>query len=62
LRIVELPASFMVWASSPEADLIKGKFLWANWDVNELKELLKQKAEEKFLLTIEVRGMPNLSF
>jgi hypothetical protein len=52
----------MVWASSPEADLIKGKFLWANWDVNELKELLKQKAEEKFLLTIEVRGMPNLSF
>ncbi|KAF1960711.1 NAD(P)-binding protein [Byssothecium circinans] len=32
-----LPASFMVWLASAEARFLKGKFLWANWDVDELK-------------------------
>ncbi|KAL8838116.1 MAG: hypothetical protein Q9170_002257 [Blastenia crenularia] len=34
---VSLPASFNVWVASPEARFLKGKFLWANWDVDELK-------------------------
>lgn len=34
---VSLPASFNVWLASPEAAFAKGKFLWANWDVDELK-------------------------
>jgi hypothetical protein len=33
---VELPASFIVWATSPEAAFLNGKFVWSNWDVNEL--------------------------
>ncbi|KAH8898593.1 NAD(P)-binding protein [Thozetella sp. PMI_491] len=34
---VSLPGSFNVWLASPEARFLKGKFLWANWDVDELK-------------------------
>ncbi|GAB7335771.1 hypothetical protein MBLNU13_g08060t1 [Cladosporium sp. NU13] len=32
-----LPASFMVWAASKEAKFLNGRFVWANWDVDELK-------------------------
>lgn len=28
----------MTWLSSPEAAFLKGKFVWANYDVDELKE------------------------
>lgn len=35
--LVSLPASFHVWLASPEARFLKGKFVWANWDVDELK-------------------------
>ncbi|TVY81894.1 Short chain dehydrogenase citE [Lachnellula suecica] len=34
---VQLPAHFMVWLSSPEAAFLKGRLVWANWDVDELK-------------------------
>ncbi|KAK8009351.1 short chain dehydrogenase reductase [Apiospora marii] len=34
---VSLPAGFMLWLASPEAAFLKGKFLWSNWDVDELK-------------------------
>jgi hypothetical protein len=27
----------MVWLASPEAEFLKGKFVWSNWDVDELK-------------------------
>ena len=27
----------MVWLASPEAAFLKGKLVWANWDVDELK-------------------------
>ena len=32
-----MPASFNVWLTSPEAKFLKGKFTYANWDVDELK-------------------------
>ncbi|RFU26114.1 hypothetical protein B7463_g10223, partial [Scytalidium lignicola] len=34
----ELPASFMVWLATPETDFLKGRMVWANWDVEELKQ------------------------
>jgi NAD(P)-dependent dehydrogenase (short-subunit alcohol dehydrogenase family) len=40
--IVSLPASFNVWLASPEARFLKGKFLWCNWDVDELKARAKE--------------------
>jgi hypothetical protein len=48
ITLVELAASFMVWISSPEAAFLKGKFVWSNWDVDELiskkEELLSTPA------------------
>ncbi|KAL2203435.1 NAD(P)-binding protein [Sarocladium strictum] len=32
----DLNAHFCVWLASPEAAFLKGKFVWANWDKDEL--------------------------
>ncbi|KAK6411884.1 hypothetical protein LTR95_018039 [Oleoguttula sp. CCFEE 5521] len=32
-----LPGQFVVWLASPEADFVRGRFLWAHWDVEELR-------------------------
>lgn len=32
----DLPAHFLVWLVSPEGEFLRGKFVWANWDVQEL--------------------------
>lgn len=34
---VDLPGNFMVWLTSPEGEFLKGRFVWAAWDVDELK-------------------------
>ncbi|KAJ5669226.1 oxidoreductase [Penicillium macrosclerotiorum] len=54
---VSLPASFHVWLASPEARFLKGKFLWANWDVDELKAQAKE-VEASTRLTIGLGGWP----
>ncbi|EJD54056.1 NAD(P)-binding protein [Auricularia subglabra TFB-10046 SS5] len=33
----DLAGHFIVWLNSPEGEFLKGKFLWVNWDVDELK-------------------------
>ncbi|KAL2276501.1 hypothetical protein FJTKL_00815 [Diaporthe vaccinii] len=35
--LAELPGDFVVWAVSPEARFLNGRFVWVNWDVDELK-------------------------
>ncbi|KAE9401801.1 short-chain dehydrogenase/reductase [Gymnopus androsaceus JB14] len=55
-----LPADFSVWAASPEAAWLHGRFVWAHWDVDELKsdpEVLKRLEEEKGYLTVGVQGL-----
>ncbi|KAF9060515.1 hypothetical protein BDP27DRAFT_1407085 [Rhodocollybia butyracea] len=32
-----LPADFSVWAASPEAYRLHGRYVWPHWDVNELR-------------------------
>ncbi|TVY85686.1 Short chain dehydrogenase, partial [Lachnellula willkommii] len=54
---VSLPASFNVWLASPEARFLKGKFLWANWDVDELKAQAKE-LEASTQLNIGLIGWP----
>lgn len=48
----------MVWLSSPEASFLKGRFLWANWDVEELKQKSKDFQENPVLLTTGLLGWP----
>ena len=54
--IVSLPAAFHVWLASPEARFLKGKFLWANWDVDELKARADE-IKNSSLLTVALNGV-----
>lgn len=55
--LVTLPAHFHVWIASPEAEFLKGRFVWANWDVNELISLA-QEIKESMLLRVCLNGVP----
>ncbi|KAI0537990.1 putative short-chain dehydrogenase [Xylaria digitata] len=56
---VNLPGHFAVWAASPEAKFLHGRFVWAAWDVDQLKhgELRKRIDEEPAFLKIGVHGL-----
>jgi hypothetical protein len=53
---VDLPGHFYVWLVSPEASFLRSKFVWANWDVDELVGL-KDKILNKGLIDIDMRGL-----
>ena len=55
---VELPGNFMVWLSSPEAAFLKGRFVWAKWDVKELQEKKEAFEKDPTLLTVGLLGWP----
>lgn len=48
---IRLPADFIVWTVSEEAKPYNGKFLWSQWDV---EELVARKGE--------IEGTDNLNF
>ncbi|KAJ3914670.1 short-chain dehydrogenase/reductase [Lentinula edodes] len=59
-----LPADYAVWAASSEASWLHGRFVWAHWDVDELKtnkEFLKRMEEEKDFLRVAVQGLKDIS-
>ncbi|PTD07222.1 hypothetical protein FCULG_00007172 [Fusarium culmorum] len=48
---ISLPASYCVWlAGSRDADNLKGRFLWTNWDVDELKDRIDEIKEKNLLI------------
>ncbi|KAM5354544.1 hypothetical protein ACJ41O_001191 [Fusarium nematophilum] len=49
---ISLGADFAVWLASDEAKFLNGKFVWAAWDVNELKAAKDVLAADDSLLTI----------
>ena len=57
LDAIELPAHFAVWLCSEEAKFLRGKFVWCNWDVEELLEK-KADIEGTLLLTANCIGWP----
>ena len=52
-----LPGQFCVWLASTEAKFLKGKFVWANWDVNEMMARAEE-IESSRLLSIMLEGVP----
>ncbi|KAI3332200.1 NAD(P)-binding protein [Xylariaceae sp. AK1471] len=56
---IDLPSHFAVWAASPEAKFLHGRFVWAAWDVEQLQsgELKKRIDEESVFLKIGVNGL-----
>ena len=55
--IVSLAADFLVWAASEEAAFLRGKFVFATWDVEELKAK-KGEIEQSGELTMALSGFP----
>ena len=49
---VDLPAYFALWLAGPESGFLSGRFLWANWDVEELIELEERLAKDPGMLTM----------
>ncbi|KAK3315540.1 oxidoreductase [Apodospora peruviana] len=49
----DLPGQFYVWLASQEAGFLKGKFVWSNWDAEELVE----RAEEIKSTTVLTTGL-----
>ena len=57
IATVALPAHFTVWAASPEAKFLHGKFVSVNYDVGELKAQEKE-LESSNLLELSYGGFP----
>lgn len=47
-----LPGHFVVWLASKEAEFLRGRFVWANWDVEEMVERKEEFESEPDLLKI----------
>jgi hypothetical protein len=52
-----LAAQFYVWLASPEAEFLKGKFVWVNWDVDELKARADE-IKNSLLFKVILNGVP----
>lgn len=52
-----LPGSFAVWLATSAAAFLHGRFLWAHWDVDELKAM-EEDIKEKHELLIGLTGWP----
>ena len=53
----ELAGHAAVWLCSEEAKFLRGKFVWCNWDVDEMKAK-KEEIEGSLLLTANCIGWP----
>ena len=56
-----MPSDFIVWLASPEGTFLKGKTVWANWDVDELKSAAP-KIEASPALTLGLLGLFDAGF
>lgn len=54
---ISLPADFTVWLASPEGTWLNNKFVWANWDVDEMKAK-KEEITKSDLITVGLAGWP----
>lgn len=61
ILVADLAGDFVVWLASEEAKFLKGKFIWVNWDVEELKANAKE-IESTSLLTIQLEGSSNFKY
>ncbi|KAF7561181.1 hypothetical protein G7046_g2945 [Stylonectria norvegica] len=54
---VALSADFVNWAVSSEARFLNGRFVFANWDVEDLKALEPELAKDPMRFTTGLRGL-----
>ncbi|KAK7999030.1 short chain dehydrogenase [Apiospora marii] len=55
----DLSGQFAVWAASPEAAFLHGRFVWNEWDVDEMKsgELRKKIDDNPTFLQVGIHGI-----
>jgi hypothetical protein len=58
---VELPGAFAVWASTPAAKALHGRFVWANWDVDELMTTKEEEFSDPGFLKLGLQGAEYLN-
>jgi NAD(P)-dependent dehydrogenase (short-subunit alcohol dehydrogenase family) len=51
---VVLPGQFAVWLASPEADFLNGRFVWAQWDVDQLIQAKEKILNDPYFLKISL--------
>lgn len=58
-NLEDLPGQFAVWAASEEAKFLHGRFVWAKWDVTELRKGPLREAidADPGFLQVGVKGM-----
>lgn len=57
LTVASLPAHLAVWLASKEAHFLNGKYVWAHWDVEEMKARADEIKNSPMLTTNTV-GWP----
>ena len=57
MNAVSLPADFMVWLASSEAAFLKGRYVWANWDVEEMLARKEEIEADPNLLTMTLEEL-----
>jgi len=57
VNAVSLPADFMVWLASSEAAFLKGRYVWANWDVEEMLARKEEIEADPNLLTMTLEEL-----
>jgi hypothetical protein len=55
--LAALPSQFAVWLASSEAKFLKSKYVWVNWDVDELMARAEEIKASR-LLTVMLDGVP----
>lgn len=49
---IDLPAHFAVWLAGPESSCLHGRYMWANWDVDELIALKDKLENDPFYMRV----------
>jgi hypothetical protein len=55
---IDLPGHYAVWLASAEADFLKNKNTWANWDISELKASAEEISTDSSWSNVGVHGFP----
>lgn len=56
MSLAELFGSTTVWLASEEAEFLRGRFVTANWDVDELKQHEKEIVDDGLLKDQPFKG------
>jgi NAD(P)-dependent dehydrogenase (short-subunit alcohol dehydrogenase family) len=53
-----LPGDFIVWLASDQAEFLRGRFVWANWDVTEMMAMKEKIEADPLFLAPTLGGWP----